>query len=54
MAGLVYSYINDFSFEKTVKFSLAASAMAVEGEQTINEDITVERILARAGIRRTS
>lgn len=54
MAGLVYSYLNDFSFEKTVKFSLAASAMAVEGEQTINEDITVERILARAGIRRTS
>lgn len=50
MAGLVYSYLNDLSFEKTVKFSLAASAMAVEGEQTINEDITVEKILARAGI----
>lgn len=51
MAGLVYSYLNDLSLEDTVKFSLAASAMAVEGEQTINEDITVEKILARAGIR---
>ncbi|MCI5698664.1 MAG: PfkB family carbohydrate kinase [Clostridiales bacterium] len=50
MAGLVYSYMNDLSLVDTVKLSLAASAMAVEGDQTINEEITIEKVLERAGL----
>lgn len=50
MGGLVYSYISNLSMEDTVKLSLAASAMAVESDQTINEEITIEKVLARANM----
>lgn len=47
MAGLVYSHVNDFEIEKTVKFSNAMAALAVISEETINPSISVEAVLRK-------
>lgn len=44
-AGTVYSFINRFDVEKTLKFSSAASAFAVSHENAINNDISANKIL---------
>jgi len=43
--GLVYSTINNMSLIDSVKFSIGASIMAMNSEETINKDINVESIL---------
>ena len=44
MAGLIYSYLNDFNLEKSCKFSMAAAILTLSHENTINPNITVENI----------
>ncbi|KLU62544.1 pseudouridine kinase [Peptococcaceae bacterium CEB3] len=44
MAGLVYSRLEEFSAELTVKFATAASAMALSHANTVNPNISVENI----------
>lgn len=43
-AGLVYSYINEFSIIDSVKFSTGAAIMAMSSEETINKNINIESI----------
>lgn len=44
IAGLVYSYLNDFSSKDSTRFSMAASLIALSHENTINPNISVKRI----------
>jgi len=43
-AALAYSYMNDHSPETTLAFASAASAMTVLSRDTINRDISIEKI----------
>ncbi|WP_129410072.1 PfkB family carbohydrate kinase [Marinitoga lauensis] len=43
-AALVYSYLNDFDLEKTGKFALGASLIALKSENTISENLSGENI----------
>lgn len=43
-AGLAYSYFNDFSINKTLAFSTGASIITLENENTINPNISPEKI----------
>ncbi len=43
-AGLIYSYLNDFSIEKTMKFCSAMSALAVMSESPNNKDLNLNYI----------
>ena len=51
MAAIVKGYLLGLDDEATASLALAASAMAVECPHTVNFDITLERVLERAGIR---
>lgn len=42
VAGLVYSYLNDFNIEKSAKFAIGASILALSHVNTINPNITVD------------
>lgn len=44
IAGLVYSYLNDFSSKDSTRFSMAAALIALSHENTINPNISVKRI----------
>jgi pseudouridine kinase len=44
MAGFVYSGLNEFSAEYAMKFSIAASVMALSNSNTINPNLSVENI----------
>ncbi len=44
MAGLAYSYLNELDIESTLKFSIGASIITLENENTINPNISVENI----------
>lgn len=44
MSGLVYGYLNELYIQETVKFASAASAVTIENENTINPELSVERI----------
>ncbi|HLR35236.1 MAG TPA: carbohydrate kinase [Tissierellales bacterium] len=44
MAGLAYSYFNDFDIKETLKFGIAMSIMTLEDSRTINPNISVEKI----------
>jgi pseudouridine kinase len=44
IAGLVYSYLNDFDIKKSTKFSMAAAVIALGYENTINPNMSVKRI----------
>ncbi|WP_352418512.1 PfkB family carbohydrate kinase [Proteiniborus sp.] len=45
MAGLVYCFINDMRIQDTIHFSLVTAGMALSHENTINPNITAEKIL---------
>ncbi|MBW4829086.1 MAG: winged helix-turn-helix transcriptional regulator [Clostridiaceae bacterium] len=44
LAGLAYSYFNDFSRDKTLAFATGASIITLENENTINPNISPEKI----------
>ncbi len=44
IAGLVYGYLNDFDIKKSARFSMAASAIALSHEDTINPNMSTLRI----------
>ena len=50
MAGLVCSYLQDMNLEETVRTALAAGGIAAEGEDTINEELTLKEVRRRAGV----
>ena len=50
MAGLAYGFVNGKSLKDTALIGLAVSALACEGANTINEEITIEKVLERAGL----
>lgn len=47
MAGLAYSYLNELDIESTLKFSIGASIITLENENTINPNISVKSIEKR-------
>ena len=49
MAALAWAYLEGTGLEDTVKLTQAASAIAIEGEETINPDMSAEAVRARAG-----
>ena len=48
MAALAWAYLEGTGLEDTVKLTQAASAIAIEGEETINPDMSAEAVRARA------
>ena len=50
MAAIVKGFLLGLSDEETASLALAASAMAVESPDTINSDITLTKVLKRAGL----
>ncbi|WP_416198803.1 MAG: Pseudouridine kinase [Sporanaerobacter sp.] len=47
LAGVAYSYFNDFSIEETLNFAIGASVLTLEDENTINPNISPEKIKKR-------
>lgn len=47
LAGIAYSYFNGFSVEETLCFAIGASIVTLEDENTINQNISAERIKKR-------
>lgn len=45
IAGLVYSYLNNFDARKSAKLSMAASIIALSHEDTINPNMSVKKIM---------
>lgn len=50
MAALVWAWLEGTGLEETARYAQAAAAIAVEGAQTINPDMSAEAVKARAGI----
>ena len=50
MAGLVKSHTLGLCLEDTARLALACSAIAVEGAQTINEELSLQAAYRKAGI----
>lgn len=50
MAGIAYAYLNNRNLKETALIGLAAAAIAIESIDTINEEITIEKVLMRAGL----
>ena len=50
LAGITWAYTQGMTLEQTGLIGMAASTMAVEGENTINEQLNVEEVIKRAGI----
>ena len=44
MAGIVYSSLNNYNLEKTVRFASGVSLAALAGEETVNPKINIEYI----------
>ncbi|NLZ75239.1 MAG: hypothetical protein GX914_01900 [Erysipelotrichia bacterium] len=44
MAGVIYSYVNDFDIEKTLDFALAAGIVAISTTHTINPEMGLNKI----------
>ena len=44
MAAVIYSFVNDFSLEKTLDYGLAAGIAAISHERTINPNMSVSLI----------
>lgn len=44
MAALVYSHCNDFDIDYSARFAMAASALALSHEDTINPNMSVENV----------
>ncbi len=51
MAAIVKGYLLGLNDEDTAALALAASAMAVECPHTVNFDITLDKVLERAGLK---
>ena len=45
MAALALAYLNEFSTEKAARCGLAAAAICIEGENTINEKLSKQAVL---------
>jgi len=50
MAGIAYAYLNNRSLKETALIGLAAASIAIESVETINEEMTIEKVLLRAGL----
>ncbi|NCB62966.1 MAG: winged helix-turn-helix transcriptional regulator [Clostridia bacterium] len=50
MAALAWSYLEDLSLEDSARVGLAASAIAMEGYETINGELSAETVRSRAGL----
>lgn len=44
VAGLVYSYLNNYDIARSAKFSMAASILALSSNETINSDLSISNI----------
>lgn len=44
MAGVIYSYVNKFDIEKTLDYALAAGVIAISTTETINPEMSLEKI----------
>ena len=47
MAGLVYSYLNDFDIDYTGRFSMASSVLALSHQDTINPAFSEENVIRK-------
>lgn len=47
LAGIAYSYYNNFSVDETISFAIGASVITLEDKNTINRDISPEIIKKR-------
>ncbi|SDY45437.1 pseudouridine kinase [Proteiniborus ethanoligenes] len=47
MAGLLYCYINNMDIDETIVFSMSAAEMALSHENTINPNISAEKLLEK-------
>ena len=50
MAGLAWSWLEGLGLDESARAGLAASAIAMEGEETINPELNVSALKARAGL----
>ena len=50
MAALAFAYLEGTGLEDTARLAQAAAAIAIEGEQTINPNMSAEAIRLRAGL----
>ena len=50
MAALAWAYLEGTDLEHTARYAQAAAAIAVEGEGTINPELSAEAVKARAGM----
>ncbi|WP_027309018.1 PfkB family carbohydrate kinase [Caloramator sp. ALD01] len=48
LAGLVFSYINDYSMEASAKFAMAAAAIALSSKDTISNKMTIQNVNTKA------
>ncbi len=44
MAGIIYSFVNNFDIEKTLDYGLAAGVIAISTTETINPEMSLEKI----------
>lgn len=44
LAGLVYSYLNDYKVEDSAKFAMASAAIALSSKDTISNKMTVQNV----------
>ena len=50
MAGLTWAYLEGTDLENTVKLASAAAAIAIEGTETINPNMSPSSVKERAGL----
>ncbi len=50
MAGLAFAYMMGMSLEKSAQIALAAGAICIEGEQTVNDGLSKRALYHRAGL----
>ena len=50
MAALAWSWLEGLGLDESARAGLAASAIAMEGEETINPELDVSALRARAGL----
>lgn len=50
MAGFAYAFVNGMSLMETALVGLSAASIAIEGQETINPAMSIEKVLKRAGL----
>lgn len=50
LAGFAYAYVKGRNLKETALIGLAAASIAIEGAGTINEEMSIEKVLLRAGL----